>query len=69
MPDDPGFPDYLIPTDDQSASATSSLKCEPFDKPLDLLNEIETQVALSHAIKTENYELAELIKKHLTKFR
>lgn len=38
-------------------------------KPIELLNETECQVYLTEAIVDEDYELAELIRKRLEKFR
>jgi hypothetical protein len=38
-------------------------------KPIELLSEIECQVYLKQAIETENYELAEKIKKQMEKYR
>jgi len=38
-------------------------------KPIDLLSEIECQIYLKQALETENYELAEKIKKQMEKYR
>ena len=38
-------------------------------KPIDVMNEIECEVYLKQAIENEDYDMAELIKKRMEKFR
>jgi hypothetical protein len=38
-------------------------------KPIDLLSEVECQIYLKKALESENYELAEAIKKQMEKYR
>jgi hypothetical protein len=49
--------------------STSSASKKVYDKPVDLLTEVECQVFLKKALEEENFEAAELIKKQLEKFR
>ena len=51
----------------KSTPTTSKEKID--GKPIELLTEIECQVYLKQAIQSENYELAERIRKQMEKFR
>lgn len=44
-------------------------KSTTFDKDFSILTETELQIELKNAISSENYELAEIIKKELERFK
>ena len=61
MGKDPGFAPGL--------GAQKNISGSIDGKSIDLLSETECQVYLKKAIETENYELAEKIKKQMEKYR
>jgi hypothetical protein len=61
MGKDPGFAPGLVKRKNISGQVDG--------KAIELLSEIECQVYLKQAIETENYELAEKIKKQMEKYR
>jgi hypothetical protein len=61
---EPGFDPSVT---DSSSSKLSGKKVE--GKPIELLTEVECEVYLKKAIEDEDYDLAELIRKRMEKFR
>jgi hypothetical protein len=59
---DPGFKSTV-----SDSSSLSGKKVE--GKPIELLSEVECEVYLKKAIEDEDYDLAELIRKRMEKFR
>ena len=57
----PGFTPALNNTVDSSSTIDG--------KHIDLLSEVECQIYLKKALESENYELAEAIKKQMEKYR
>jgi hypothetical protein len=61
---EPGFNSVVK---DSSTSSLSGKKVE--GKPIELLTEVECEVYLKKAIEDEDYDMAELIRKRMEKFR
>lgn len=65
MTQEPNYSKFEVFLENGEVLVKNNKKDNLFDKPIELLNETESEIALKNAIEKEDFELAELIRQHM----